>query len=492
LPRIQRTLVVQAPVDRVYQWWAAFRHLPVVMPRLLSVARTGPTTTRWRAEGDAGALVEWDAEVLHDLPQRQLEWEARSGPVPNRGLVQFEAIGRERTRLSLTLSESSEKPRGPGGSALLLSELDEGLARFQEAVETGRSPEQAPVARPYREIFLKGMAASAGVLLVAALAWGLISLIQVWLVILGAMLVAATLSPAVGFLERRGTPRLLAVTIPFVVLLAGCGVIALILLPTIVAQGQELAYRLPGYAEQLQAMAAALHAKHKAFPEDTQVMAYLADKASAMLGNAFSLTGQALVALVVLLSILFLSLFMLLDGQKLLDTLLRLIPLPQKTQLPALVRTVQERVGHYMLGLAVICVLAGLLTWGALGVMGIPYALLIGTVTTLMQAVPFVGPLIGGGMAALIALLKSPNAALWTIVVYTVIQQVIGQLLFPLIMGRTLGMHPVWIALALLIGGTLQGLTGAFLAIPVAIAISIVLECYYFPWAEAKSTESAD
>lgn len=281
-------------------------------------------------------------------------------------------------------------------------------------------------------------------------------------------------------------PRPLAVTLVFLAVLTGVVGILLGLIPTVMTQGQELAVSLPYYTDKLQAIMTQLHEKHAVVPEGSRLMAYLAEQASGILSNAFSITGRIVWITVVVISILFLSLFMLLDGGGLQRNFMRMIPIRNKSQLPALLYTVKERVGRYMLGLAAICLVAGLLTWWSLAVMGMPYALLIGAVTALMQPIPFVGPMFGGVLAALIGLSKSAQLAIWATVVYGVIQQIIGQLLFPVIMGRTIGMHPFWIAVALLIGGTLYGLTGAFLAIPLAIAVSIVIDCYYLPWADSQ------
>jgi predicted PurR-regulated permease PerM len=489
LPRVERTIIIQAPVDRVYQWWARMDNLPKVLPRLRTVKRTGPFTSRWQAEGQDGQLLEWDATILQDLPQRQLEWESKSGPVPNKGHVDFEALSRDRTRLRIWLSESSERPMGPDGTALLATDLDDALARFQSAMEADM---QVPVPAPpvaYGHLFYGGMAATAGVLIVGALAWSLVALIEVWVIVLGALLVGASLSPAVSWLQMRGLPRPVAVSITFLAVVALVTVILIGLIPTIMIQGQDLAVSLPFYVDRLQALMSQWHEKHAMIPEGSRLVAYLAEQASGVLSNAFSITGRIVYITVVVISILFLSLFLLLDGGGLQQSLLKLIPIRQKFQVPALIYTVQERVGRYMLGLVAICLLAGLLTWGAMALLGVPFALLIGSVTALTQAIPFVGPLIGGGLAALIGLSKSAQLAVWTMVVNAIIQQVIGQLLFPVIMGRTIGMHPFWIAVALLVGGTLYGLTGAFLAIPLAIAVSIIVECYYVPWAESKAED---
>lgn len=485
MPRVERTLIVQAPVDRVYLWWSRWENLPTVLPRLESVRKTGPLTTRWRASAPDGRPIEWDATVTQDLPQRQLAWEAKNGPVRIKAQVDFEALAGDRTRLHLIVTEDGAT--GP----LLTADLDEALAHFKMLIEAGPPTQPLPVAYPYRDLFYKAMAVTTGVLVIGGVAWGILSLMEVWMILLGALLLGATLSPAVAFLMRLGLPRLVAVAITFLTVLAGATVVFIVLIPGIMAQGQDLAAKLPQYAGDLQDLLTRLHHEHPAIPEGTQVMGFLGEQASVVLGNAFSLTTRFVWILVVVLSILFLSLFMLLDGPMLQATLMRLVPIPQKSHIPALLHTVQERVGQYMLGVAFICGLAGVVTWAALAIMGVPFALLIGAVTTLLQIVPFVGPLFGGAIAALIGLSKSPETALWTLVVYGVIQQVIGQFLFPLIMGRTIGMHPVWVMLAILIGGSLYGLVGAFVAIPVAISISVVLECYYVPWAEAKAAEGA-
>ncbi len=491
MPRVERTIIVQAPVDRVYQWWARMENVPQVLPRVRAVKRTGPFTTHWQAEGGDGQLVEWDATIIQDLPLRQLAWESRSGPVPNRGHIDFEALGRDRTRLHIAIQESSEHPLGPNGTALLVNDIDEALARFQAAMEATPSVPPLPIAYPYRDLFYRAMSGTAGAMVIFALAWSLVALVEVWVIVLGALLIAATLSPMVDWLMRIGRmPRGAAVGVTFLAVSTGVTVILMVLIPQVMTQGQDLALSLPTYVEKLQAYMTQLHARHPAIPEGSRLMEYAAETGSQVLGNAFTMTGKFVWLVIVFLSILFLAFFILLDGRRLQETVVRLIPIPQKSHVPALLHTVDQRVGRFMLGLAVICGIAGIVTWWAMALLGLPYALLVGAVTALLQAVPFVGPLVGGALAGLLGLSVSGSLALWALAIYTAIQQVIGQALFPLIMGRTIGMHPVWVAVVLLVGGTLYGLTGAFLAIPVAIAVSIVIECYYLPWADAKSAET--
>jgi hypothetical protein len=195
VPRIERTLIVQAPVERVYRWWAEWENLPKVLPRLRDVRKTGPLTTHWRAEDAAGQVLEWDATITQDLPQRQIAWEAKHGPVRVKSQVDFEALSGDRTRLHLIVSEE-----GATGS-LLTDGLDEALHHFKALIEAGPPVPPLPVAYPYRDVFYRAMAATAGILTIAGVAWGLVSLMEVWMIFVGGLLLAATLSPAVAYLE---------------------------------------------------------------------------------------------------------------------------------------------------------------------------------------------------------------------------------------------------------------------------------------------------
>ncbi|MEB3197296.1 MAG: AI-2E family transporter [Candidatus Sericytochromatia bacterium] len=491
MPSFERSVTVTASVDQAYQWWARVENIASLVPGLKQLTRTGPFTSSWCVEWAPGQEGTWDTSIVQDLPQRLVAWESRSGPWPNRGRVEFEALSSERTRVTLSLEEEPEHPTGDT-TPTLYGGIDAALMRFGEAMAVAEQLPAAPEQSGYQALFLKSAAATGGALTTLALAWSLVALIEVWVVVVGALLVAAALGPAVQWLMHSKLHRAGAVGVTFIAVTAAITVLSMLLIPQVMTQGQDLAASLPGYVDRAQEHLTQLHARHRLVPDGSRLMGYVAETGSQVLANAFNMTGKFVWLIIVLLSILFLAFFILLDGRLLQEALVRWIPLKRKDHVPALLHMVEQRVGRFMAGLALICAVAGLLTWGALAWLGLPYALLVGAVTALLQAIPFVGPLIGGALAGLIGLSKSGSLALWTVVVYAAIQQLIGQVLFPWIMGRSIGMHPAWVAVVLLVGGTLYGLTGAFLSIPVAIAVSIILECYYLPWAEAKSGDEVE
>lgn len=118
--------------------------------------------------------------------------------------------------------------------------------------------------------------------------------------------------------------------------------------------------------------------------------------------------------------------------------------------------------------------------WGsrpafAYTLLGPPGALLLGLIAALTEAIPIVGPLLGAIPAILVAATVSPQLALGVAGVYVVLQLVEGSILVPLVMRNTIGISPLLVLLSLLVGGVVGGLVGAFLAVPVAASLEIVL-----------------
>lgn len=122
-------------------------------------------------------------------------------------------------------------------------------------------------------------------------------------------------------------------------------------------------------------------------------------------------------------------------------------------------------------------VISGLGVWS----LGVPYAFLLGLIAGLTEAIPIIGPFIGAVPAIILALFVSPTTALMVALFYLVVQQVEGNILVPAVMNRILKIEPMIILLSVLIGTTLLGVTGAFLAVPSASIIQTVLNKLVFP-----------
>ncbi len=121
-------------------------------------------------------------------------------------------------------------------------------------------------------------------------------------------------------------------------------------------------------------------------------------------------------------------------------------------------------------------IFVGALVFISTAVLGVQHPLLLAILAGILEIIPFVGPLVAGGVAVLIALGQSSSLAFATLLVFVAIQQIEGHLFVPLLMKRSVGLHPVIVIVSLIIGGQLEGILGVLIAVPAAAVIQEVIE----------------
>jgi alanyl-tRNA synthetase len=148
----------------------------------------------------------------------------------------------------------------------------------------------------------------------------------------------------------------------------------------------------------------------------------------------------------------------------------------------ALAAEVTDVVEGFIRGQGIIAIIVGTLTALGLWVLGVPYALLIGLIAGITNLIPYLGPLVGGAIAAISAAFVSPQLVFWTIVYIVVIQQLESTFLQPRIMSDQVHLHPVLVILSLLVGATLFGLVGMLFAVPIAGVAKVMFVHYFEKW----------
>lgn len=312
--------------------------------------------------------------------------------------------------------------------------------------------------------------------IVAAVAsiWLLTQVWQIVLIVVGALILVGTLNPFAAFLQRHGFNRPLAVVTVFLALLAVLGLTLLLVVPPLMTQVAALWAAAPAiqsqFADQLarrpltRAMAepvrhfqpAELLAKH-----GDEVFAYSA--ASAV---GFGIAG----------TILALAFYILVDPTRHLDLLFAIVPRAQHVKTATILGKLESIVGGYMRGQVITSGAISVYVLGILWAFGvaapIPLALLAG----LADVLPFVGGLLSATPAALAALAQGPRVAMAVFGAILLYQEFESRVLIPRIYGKALRLPPAAIVVALLVGGSLLGIVGALLALPVAAAIVMLTE----------------
>ncbi|KAB1437606.1 AI-2E family transporter [Candidatus Galacturonibacter soehngenii] len=135
---------------------------------------------------------------------------------------------------------------------------------------------------------------------------------------------------------------------------------------------------------------------------------------------------------------------------------------------------------NYIRGQLLDACIVGILSAIALAIIGIDYAIVIGIISGICNMIPYVGPLVGTVLAAIMGLLSGqPIMILWAIIAMIIVQQIDNNLIAPKIVGDSVGLHPVFTMLAILIGGNVGGLIGMLIAVPLTASIKILVSDWY-------------
>ncbi len=145
--RVESSVVVEAPVARVYEYWSNLENLSDFMSNVEEVRAMGPDRTHWRVKGPLGAKVEYDAQTTQDEENRAIGWNTVDGDVQTSGQVRFRELGPERTRVEVTMNYSDPPggKLGEVGSRVVTNPqlmMDQDLQYFKEIMEDRATPEE--------------------------------------------------------------------------------------------------------------------------------------------------------------------------------------------------------------------------------------------------------------------------------------------------------------------------------------------------------------
>jgi predicted PurR-regulated permease PerM len=296
-------------------------------------------------------------------------------------------------------------------------------------------------------------------------------------------LIAMGLSPLVRLIERpnrqgttRRVPRWLAILSIYGVLVAVVVFLGLLVIPPLVSQGAALWARLPAEFNRLQTFLIS----HKLMVHRVTLEEAVQNAPSGTGGNAVGTVLVAISSLIGgifgLITILILTFYLLIEAGAMFEYLVRFVPRGRRADLATAARQGVTKVSAWLRAQFILAGVMGTFAAIGLGLMGVPYFYVIALIAAIGETIPIVGPVIGGVTAVAVALTVSPKLALIVGAYFLVLHQLEANVLVPKIMERSVGVSPVAVLVALLIGGSLMGLAGAILAIPTAALLSVIIE----------------
>jgi predicted PurR-regulated permease PerM len=302
-----------------------------------------------------------------------------------------------------------------------------------------------------------------------------------------AIILASAIAPAAEILERRKIPRTITVIGLYILIAIVYAVLAISLIPVIKEQAQQLFSVAPQYikeilesVDKLQDMAgnyagaAGAEAVHNV---DYATMAK--DLGAKAVGKTLNLTQDVLEALLNGIFVLFLTSYFVIEADKMWPHLLLWLPEYRREKFASLIRPLELRLGGYVRGQVLVSVAVALILGTGLTLLKVKYSLILGLIAGLMNIVPFVGSIITCVFSVVVAANQSPMLGFATMGLFAFEQWLESNFIVPHLIGKNVDLHPLIVLFSLLIGGTLFGLAGAVIAVPLASAILFLAREFY-------------
>jgi predicted PurR-regulated permease PerM len=294
------------------------------------------------------------------------------------------------------------------------------------------------------------------------------------------ILLSIILSAPVNYLARRGWPRTWGVIAVIAAIGAVVWLLGLALVPAVETQSREFAEAFPTLLDEALTLA---NQAQSFFGLGTQIG--LNPESFSQLGREV-LTGSTVstaagvgltaATVVSLAAVVFIStVYLVIRPEPWVNGFVSLFPAGWRPRTREVLQALYQTEQRWFLGqLAAMTFIA--VFWAiSLSLIGVPFALLIGIFSGLISFIPYVGALISVVVPVLLALISDPFSAVWVIVAFIIIQQIEGNLLQPIVMSRAVDLHPALVVFAILVMGTLFGIVGVFLAVPLVAALQVLV-----------------
>ncbi len=328
-------------------------------------------------------------------------------------------------------------------------------------------------------VFLGGLIALVALLIVFR---------KIFLPLLLGLLVAYLLDPTVDWFERRGRSRTFGVVVIVAVLVIAIVAVALFLIPTLGNQLERLADRLPEYQKrlrlQLEPVFSRLEARYPEEIEELQARAIESvrenfPKLAGSIGKAAKgVFGNLFGFVLALLNLVFVPVFafyLLVDLPKLKTGLLGLVPVAYRGVVVARVREVDRAISSFVRGQLTIAIILAVINGLGLMLLDVPFGLGIGMIAGFANMIPYMALVVG--LVPALALAWAEHQELVRLVgvvaVFGGAQALEGMVLSPRILGKSVNLHPVWVLLSIIAGGSFFGFVGMLAAVPVAASIQV-------------------
>ena len=340
--------------------------------------------------------------------------------------------------------------------------------------------------------FAAGFGLTLGALLAIALGMAITNLITIIIYVVFALFAALGLDPVVRRLERHDLSRSWAIVIVYFAFALAMVAVLWLIIPTVVTQIAQFVRDIPKMVSDFQKTDVYLWALNQFGDQASDLLAdvqkFLTNPSNiALIGGGVVQIGVSIATTISgLLIVIVLSLYFLATLPQMKQAFYRLAPAHNRTFIAGITDEITDSVGGYLQGMIVLAFANSVVSFILYLSLGLPFPLLMAVVAFVITIIPLVGTVLFWVLGSTVALFSSPTAALIFAICYLVYMQLEAYVLTPRVMNKAISVPGSLVVIGALVGGTLMGLLGALVAIPVTASILLIIKKVVIPKQDAK------
>lgn len=309
-----------------------------------------------------------------------------------------------------------------------------------------------------------------------AAVWFLYLIREILALLFVAILIVVAIDPVVDFLQRKKIPRPVGVLAVYILLFSIVGLSISLLIPALTSQFADFSQKAPFFLQKIESIFESVKSffqLHNISLDTAQLAENLNNRLATIPDAIFSETVGFVRNIISIVVVLVMAFYMTVKENGIKKFIVSITPERHKDYAASLTERMQQKIGKWIQGQFFLMLTIFILDFVGLYIIGIPYALPLAIFAGIMEIVPYVGPIVSAVPGIVLGLLISPLTGLATLLLYFFAQQFESHIIVPQVMKKAVGLNPIAVILALLVGVKLGGVLGAILAIPLATVISV-------------------
>jgi predicted PurR-regulated permease PerM len=295
-----------------------------------------------------------------------------------------------------------------------------------------------------------------------------------------ALIVASAMTPIVNVLEKIKIPRVIGTLIVYILFFGIITFLLYLVIPSIARDFEKFSSNFPDYVEKLmlkfQSITERFSKYQRVVDQFAVVLNNIRDFLKRSTSNLFSTALNVFGGVFSFFLILVISFYISVQKKGIQRVLTAIIPLHYRDYLLDLWERAQKKLGRWLQGQLFLGLIVGSMVYVGLYFLDVKYALILALIAGVFEIFPYIGPVLASIPAIIIGLLQAPILGLWVIILYFAVQQIENYLIVPLVIGKVVGLNPIVVILALLIGGKLGGIPGMILSVPLTAVFAEFLK----------------